>query len=518
MKVGFCRFAGWFCPGQVWLLFLAAIMAQQALAGPRELLQQKQYEAARLEIRAEIARGNVSLDNWLMLGIACAAVGSDSEAQEAYREALKLKPDIPVALYNLAILALHAERWSESVGYLRHFAAVEPNDTEARFALVHALAKSGRVAEGYEEVGRILRSESGPEVYLRAAGLLTADGLRDQSEQVLEKAHALWPTRLDIKLKLSQQAAALGHYERVVEVLSDTTANDDSRVHQMLGESLFRLKRYGEAISNFQIAAKNLPSESLAQVFDMLILSHAALGQMSAVQQVAEESERRLGSRETTTLALANLLQLQKRDPEAISLLERHRMQFSRSGEYLFTLALAYHNAGDETQALEILNRVTALAPKLHQARYLIGMSLASLGDFAGAAKQLKCAIEIAPAHFLYHFELGILLSRTMQKGEAEQSLSRSIELNPNHAPAHYELAKIYSDSGRMEPALSELQKALKLKPEDESSLYLLSKVYAKLGRMTDAEAARQSFQRLQEVRLQERREQHQVAQAGGVR
>jgi tetratricopeptide (TPR) repeat protein len=489
-------------------------VAAEPVPPPRQLMETQRFKEAKEQLEIAIRSGDASTENWLMLGTACAALGSNSAAKQAYSEALKLEPNNPAVLYNLAILALREQKWDEAIDHLHALVQERPGDLEARFALAHALAKSGKPEDALRNIDETLQAQPSPETYLRAAALFEANGLLNESEARLDTAVAKWPDRHDLKLALSQVASRLNHDVRVIAMLGSAQTPLDPVASELLGTSLFRLGRFAEAAPVLQTTVSSINGPSLPHDFDMLIQSYAALGKLEAATSAAEESERKVGHRESSLIALANILQLEKRDPEAISLLEQQRAQFSKSGRYLFTLALSYHNVGSESRAAQILNTVVQVAPNLHQARYLAGMCAASQGDFEGAITQLRAGVSLAPARFLYHFELGFVLSKARRKEDAEKSLLRSIELNPRHAPARYELAKIFSDSGRSEAAIDQLQKSLELNPEDENALYLASKVYTKLGRRAEAGSARQEFQRLQQLRLEQQRDQREVAAA----
>jgi tetratricopeptide (TPR) repeat protein len=211
-------------------------------------------------------------------------------------------------------------------------------------------------------------------------------------------------------------------------------------------------------------------------------------------------------------ITLANLYQLQARDPEVIALLEKHRTRFSKSPKYLFTLAFSYYNRGNYSVARDLLTRVIALDPEVVQAHYLIANCFSSLGMPQEAVPEYEAAARISPNNWLYHFQLGMVLSLLQKKELAEAELKKSIDLNDRHAPAHYELAKIYFDTSRGELARQQLEEAIRVNPEFTSSYYLLSRVYAQLGQREKAMAMMKQFQTLQQEERQKERARKEAA------
>ncbi|MCI0717695.1 MAG: tetratricopeptide repeat protein [Acidobacteria bacterium] len=408
------------------------------------------------------------------------------------------------------------------------------------------------------------------EFHLKAGKLLVKQGLAKEALQPLELALRAAPDSSDARFTLALAESRLGHHARTVELLSKPSIPKDPTHAILLGSSLTQLEKFDEAVACMEQALRLHPGEkalylNLALAYeksgqtgrtlkplqqarsrwpadpeirsklahqtflagepaaaerlltatsqewneddlDLLVRCYVALNRLEEAQRVAERSLAKHGAREPALLALANVLQLQEKDPVVIELLEQHRPQFSTSSRYLFTLGLSHHNMGSYSQSRDFFQKAISLDPSLAQAHYLMGSSLASLGNLEEALPCYETALRLGPDRFLYHFQLGLVLSKLGRKEEAEKYLLSSIELNESHAPARFELASIYFDSSRFESARLHLQKAIEANPDFESSYYLISRVFSSLGRSQEAAVMLKQFQEIQQQRHEQGR------------
>lgn len=320
---------------------------------------------------------------------------------------------------------------------------------------------------------------------------------------ILEEAQKQFAGNREIPLELASAYSGSGHDDKALQTLRDahTRWPEDVEVRQELARQLLRTSSPVDAVLLLKDEDRLRPEEQ-----EVLIQSYLALDRSRDAENVGEDAVKDGKPTEGTLIALANIYQLQGRDPEVVDLLEKHRARFPQSPRYLFTLALSYYNRGNYSVARDLFLKTISLDAGLVPARYWAGNCLSSLGKPAEAIPQYQAAVELAPENALYRFYLGMTLSSVGRKAEAEPQLAKSIALNGAHAPAHYELAKIYFDSGRAELARHEAEEAIKVGPDFASSYYLLSRVYASLGRPDDSAAMLKQFRQLQEKKLEEER------------
>lgn len=94
---------------------------------------------------------------WVGLGVAYGKLGRYQEASEAYREALRLKPDNAITWDYLAFTYGNLGRYRESVEAYREALSLRPDDADAWNDLGHSYGKLGLYREGIEAFRKSLR-------------------------------------------------------------------------------------------------------------------------------------------------------------------------------------------------------------------------------------------------------------------------------------------------------------------------------------------------------------------------
>ncbi|WP_044640001.1 tetratricopeptide repeat protein [Risungbinella massiliensis] len=149
---------------------------------------------------------------------------------------------------------------------------------------------------------------------------------------------------------------------------------------------------------------------------------------------------------------------LELRRPElAIQLTMEQLQNYPQESDLYQLLAQAYHQQGQQLQAVESMQQALTLDP------------------------------ENADAYAYY----GLLLSNEFSRKEAEQSFRYALTLEPDNFLAHYWYASfLWEEKEDYQQTLFHLEKALEQAPLDASCYTLLGLTLAKLGRIKEAEQA----------------------------
>jgi spermidine synthase len=132
------------------------------------------------------------------LGNALLDLGRSAEAEEAYREAVKLRPDEASARYNLGNALFIEGKSGEAIAEYRQALRINPSHSKAHHTLADALLKSGRPAEAlleYREGLKINPADAG--AWHNLGKLLYQQGSREEGIRDLEKALRLEPGRME---------------------------------------------------------------------------------------------------------------------------------------------------------------------------------------------------------------------------------------------------------------------------------------------------------------------------------
>ena len=129
------------------------------------------------------------------------------------------------------------------------------------------------------------------------------------------------------------------------------------------------------------------------------------------------------------------------------------------------------------TEAVEFLQRATAVIPNDYQSHWSLAEALRQQGKTAEARLQLARAEELRdrlerlgelrsrklaeqPLDPALHYEMGILLVRTGHPDVGERWLQSALSLDPDHKPTHAALAELYERQGDASRAAEHRKKA----------------------------------------------------------
>jgi tetratricopeptide (TPR) repeat protein len=431
----------------------------------RTYLQNREPAEARRVLEEAVARVPKSAEAWSLLADSYAQLGMEDKAIQGYRTALGLRPDLPNALYNIGVLLLKRQRFDEAAGYLQTLRQQQPGDQDVALLLARCQMQLGRREDATALLEEMVRGPKAPKAaYLSLAAAYVATSQNVRAVEVLHKARIQWP--------------------------------GDEEISSALTSELMRMEDPAGALTSQNT---KLSPEDLV----LLAGCYARRNRLHEAGQFAEQAVS-AGGGEPALLVMANVLQMEGRNQDAIKLLEPQKDQFSSSAKYLFTLGMSYYNVGNYSGAKELFTTAARLDPTLAQAHYFQGNALARLGQVEAALAPYAEAVRLDPGKYLYRFHYGLSLSNLGQKGPGEEQLKQAVEINGSFAPARYELARIYAETSRDDMARQELEDAIQADPTYTSSYYLLSQVYERLGRHDDAMRILAQFRTLQKKQHEE--------------
>ena len=94
---------------------------------------------------------------WFVLGYYLGEAGMHKEAIEAYRQAIRIKPDYAVAHYNLGVAYGKSGMYREGIEALKQAIRIEPDHAKAHYSLGVAYGKSGMQKESIEAYKQAIR-------------------------------------------------------------------------------------------------------------------------------------------------------------------------------------------------------------------------------------------------------------------------------------------------------------------------------------------------------------------------
>lgn len=127
-------------------------------------------------------------------------------------------------------------------------------------------------------------------------------------------------------------------------------------------------------------------------------------------------------------------------------------------------------DTGDVRQAIQLLRRVLAAAPKSLDALFELGSLLCEQGEFSEGLALLRKATVLRPKFADAWYNIGHALERQGRRSDACDAYQRAIVADPDYPDPLYNLGMISLDEGRFTEAISQLERYLYLDPDSEWS------------------------------------------------
>jgi Flp pilus assembly protein TadD len=99
-------------------------------------------------------------------------------------------------------------------------------------------------------------------------------------------------------------------------------------------------------------------------------------------------------------------------------------------------LGLVLMRAGEEGQAVPLLEAVAVARPESAWAQHNLALALRLTGDLSGALEAAQAASGLDPTRPEIWYNLGVLLDLSTRPREAVAAFEKWLELSPNHAEA----------------------------------------------------------------------------------
>lgn len=132
----------------------------------------------------------------------------------------------------------------------------------------------------------------------------------------------------------------------------------------------------------------------------------------------------------------------------------------------LFNQAIEAQKAGDQTQALTLLQQSITLDPDLKAAYNSLGNVYYELQHYDQALQMYQKALEIDPDYAKARNNLGSTYLRLAMDDRAREELLKAIQADGTYGLAYYNLACVYARAGDSTTAAQYLQQAITFEPQ----------------------------------------------------
>ncbi len=407
------------------------------------------------------------------LGMAFVRLREFEQAEEHLRRSLEIFPLNPKALRNLGEALKGQERYGESLEWYRAAVRLEPDEPLNHLGIGTVLLSLERYPEAVSSMEMAL--ELGPDSSI-ALGVhsFLAQGYRKMGREGEADRHFDLGVKLGMEMKppdpravfsRAEDLRARGLYEESLEWYGRVIGMNPgfALAYAGMGDALYRLGRYAEAVSSMERALELEPDPSIVPTLRYMI-ERASQG-MGPPDSARREEVR----------------------PAADPLGEAAAF-FSRAEDL--------RARGLYEESLEWYGRVTGTNPGFALAYAGMGASLYRLGRYEEAVSSMKRVFELAPdfplAHTL-HYLAGEALVELDRHEEAERHYESALRARENFREALNSLAELLMVQERYEDALLPYRALEQIEPQNAAVHLQIGIALLKTGR---AEEALLSFNR----------------------
>lgn len=369
------------------------------------------------------------------LGFIAERQGDSAAAESMFQEALRVNPDFPDALLELANLRMAAARRPEAAELLRKFVKVSPDPATGYYKLatvergMHDLAAAERDLNVFKSLSK--NASAGPYPYEHLFDYLDnrsrlAPGARNQldlaelEEQI--KKHPGLPENLYMLAEAYLKAGRPDDARSTIEQLDKLSAGD-FRTLTGVGVLLARYRMYQDAIEHFELALKANPGSDEVK-FDLAnALFHKQLYPQAL--EVAEQLSPEGRNDDASLALLGDIYAHLGQNDRAAQIFEDAVKRNPDNDQGYLSLALLHLRQNNVAAAREILRKGASRIPLSGKLFWGQGLASALDGKTAQAAGQLERAVELLPEWSGGYSTLGVFYFQTGQIDKAREVLNR---------------------------------------------------------------------------------------------
>ena len=380
--------------------------------------------------------------------------GRTAQAENIYREILRVDPNQADALYALGLLLNQLGRSAEAIDYLVRLTALHPENADFQCNLGVVYWTAGRREDATTSFRKALE-------------------IRPDFAQ----AHSHLGVTLTAQARLDE---AVTHYQRALELrpnFVDALSN--------LAATLTDLGRHDEAIEHYR-AAVAADSENPVRCNQLA----NAMRELGQVTESISWYERALSLRPAYPAALnnfGNALNHLGRLREAVDCYRKAVELQPGLIQARFNLANALSQLGEDEPAAECFRQVIQQQPNYSAASIALADKLTVLERFDDAIACTERAIALDPDNALLHGSLGNVWMSRGKPDKAYAHYDRAISLDPESASHHYNLGNAIMKRGELRLAEARYRVALDLSPDFVDAQMNLGNVLLGQGKLDEA-------------------------------
>jgi tetratricopeptide (TPR) repeat protein len=355
--------------------------------------------------------------------------GNTADADVKFQQALKSNPDFSDALLELANLRTKDKKYAEAAGLLRRYVKVSRDPVAGYYKLamversLHQLDAAERDLKVFQTLSK--NSSTGPYPFQHLFDYL------ENRSQLSSKDRA----QLDVTELLQQVKKNPGQPQDLY----------------LLAHAYLRLGNRDEALQAIAQVDQISSDDYRTQTGVGVLLAQYHLYDQAIAH--FHNALRANGDSDEIKFDLADAYFRNGTYQDALQILQKVSAVGQQDDTYLSLLGDVYAHLGDGQRSLDIFGNAIARNPDNDQ--YYLSMMLVQLrgGDLQSAEQTLKKGLNRIPASGKIHWGLGLISALQGNSAQAAQQLELAVDLLPEWSGSYSTLGVFYYQTGQIEKA-----------------------------------------------------------------
>jgi len=433
------------------------------------------------------ARARSHIGRLLLATLALTSLPTLSDGQEASAGLKQADSD-----YRAGVAALNRNDLKTAQTDFANVVRLAPSAEQGHSALGAVLVRLGKTSEGIRELEKALSMKPGDSSAQQNLALAyQQSGQSAKALPFFAKVEATAkgekrPLAISILVPYAQALAGANQFQAATGKMKEAVALEprNAELQDELGSLYAQRLDWADAEQAFAAAISLKPDFATAHLH--LGLTFKAEDKPAVVDELAKAYQLD-PKNSVVALEYGRALASAGQDTQAIPVLEQaiKAAPSSITAEYQLALALQRANRLDESVAL--LNKVAAAEPQNAEVLTNLGMALCQVQKAKDAVPILQKAVKLTPENPTAHQDLAAAFIQLNQVDEAIDQLKAALKIAPNAPQLHYNLGLAYKMQDDATDAIPELEIAEKADPAAHEPPYILGVLYMQVGRYDDA-------------------------------
>lgn len=450
--------------------------SKDILTSATSLIRAGQYPLAISELRQALRRSPFDVRMQTTLGIALSLNGDETQAIEALRAALRMKPDYLAALRAEAEILVRKQD-PAAVLVLQQILRNDPGEGTAREMLALSQARAGDCKSAILNFAKVESAiDEHPESLLHYGACLYASEKYTEAATWFSRLVAIQPTNRSARYDLA-----------LVQVHEGEKSKASATLAPVLGPQA-------------DLDSLTLASEIAEELGDT---PNAVAYMRQAIVSDPMQAD--------SYVRFAELCMLHQSYDTGISMMSAGISHMPNNSALYLARGMLYGGKADYDRAEADFRSAELYDPKHGTGSYGVGLVQAQGHHADQALATVRAGLKEHPTDAQLHLLLGRLLiengatAGTPEFNEAANAAAIAVKLNPDLVIARNLLAKVYSEQGQLPLAIEQWRAALKIDPTDETAMYRLMRASRQTGDVaTSEELARKVAEMHQKARDEE--------------